>query len=109
MFDLLWHNAEDLRALPLTERKKRLRAVVPRHSGSILYVQQVATHGVALFNEVCANDLEGVVGKWANGTYVSDGQRTSWVKIKNATYFSSKIQAGSSKGCGMRTRGMGHT
>ena len=34
----------------------------------------------------CAKDLEGIVGKWARGTYQTDGRSTSWVKVKNAAY-----------------------
>jgi len=34
----------------------------------------------------CERDLEGVVGKFAGGTYQSDGAATSWVKFKNPTY-----------------------
>ena len=34
----------------------------------------------------CALNLEGVVGKWANGTYQTDGRCTSWVKFKNPEY-----------------------
>jgi hypothetical protein len=34
----------------------------------------------------CALDLEGVVGKWANGTCQTDGRCTSWVKFKNPEY-----------------------
>lgn len=85
-FDLLWHDGEDLRALALIQRKRRLSAVVPRRSASILYVSHIATHGVALFNQVCDQDLEGVVGKWAAGSYCCDGVRTSWVKVKNPDY-----------------------
>ena len=33
----------------------------------------------------CARDLEGIVGKWAGGTYRS-GPCTSWIKVKNPTY-----------------------
>jgi hypothetical protein len=29
---------------------------------------------------------EGIVGKWARGSYCSDGRTTSWVKIKNSSY-----------------------
>ena len=31
VFDLMFHEGEDLRALPLLERKKRLKAILPRH------------------------------------------------------------------------------
>lgn len=33
-----------------------------------------------------AIDLEGIVAKWAHGTYQTDGRCTSWIKIKNPTY-----------------------
>jgi ATP-dependent DNA ligase len=52
-FDLLWKNGQDLRQLPLLQRKRRLRAVVPRHSGSILYVDHLVGQGCALFKAVC--------------------------------------------------------
>ena len=39
-----------------------------------------------LFELACARDLEGVVGKFAQGTYQSDGTATSWVKFKHAGY-----------------------
>lgn len=42
--------------------------------------------GADLFREVCARDLEGIVAKWKQGCYLS-GDETSWVKIKNPTYF----------------------
>lgn len=86
VFDVLWHDGDDLRALPLIKRKRRLRVLVPRRSDSILYQQQVATHGVALFKQICANDLEGVIAKWTAGSYCCDGTTTSWVKAKNAAY-----------------------
>ncbi len=84
--DLLWIAGVDLRALPLIERKRRLRAVVPRRCAPVLYVQHVAIHGVALFDQVCEQDLEGVVGKWSSGSNRCDGATTSWVKIKNRAY-----------------------
>ena len=34
----------------------------------------------------CARDLEGVVAKWAHGSYQTDGRSTSWLKVKNPDY-----------------------
>jgi bifunctional non-homologous end joining protein LigD len=85
-FDLLWMNGEDLRPLPLMERKKRLRHVVPVESPCVLHVDYLPEKGKELFALVCERDLEGVVGKWAKGSYQSDGRSTSWVKVKNASY-----------------------
>ncbi len=86
-FDLLRHDGEDLRRLELLERKRRLRRIIPLHrSVPILYVQHIEAEGLALFNHVCEPDVEGIVGKWAGGSYCCDGTTTSWVKIKNASY-----------------------
>ena len=78
-------NGRDLRELPLIERKRLLRGIVPRSGGRLLYVDHIEARGVDFFHEVCRRDLEGVVAKWKHGTYVS-GDVTSWVKIKNPAY-----------------------
>ena len=84
-FDLLWLNGEDLRSLPLTTRKRRLRAIMPKVQSRILYVDHVVGCGRALFKAACKNDLEGIVAKWRYGTYQA-GHGTSWVKVKNPSY-----------------------
>jgi ATP-dependent DNA ligase len=85
-FDLLEIDGEDLRHLPLRERKRRLRAIIPRSSSCRpRYVDHVAGRGRHLFCAACAQDAEGIVAKWAEGTY-QNGPGTSWLKIKNPTY-----------------------
>jgi len=49
-------------------------------------MEHVAGRGRDLFAAACDQDLEGTVGKWADGQYQSDGRVTSWVKIKNPAY-----------------------
>ena len=39
--------------------------------------------GIALFNEVCARDLEGIVAKRIEDPYAD---RVWWVKVKNPAY-----------------------
>jgi bifunctional non-homologous end joining protein LigD len=82
-FDLLSLDAEDLRQLPVTQRKRKLRELIPAEGGDLLYVQHFDGRGVALFKEVCRRDLEGVVAKYNRAPY---GLENSWVKIKNPTY-----------------------
>jgi bifunctional non-homologous end joining protein LigD len=84
VFDLLWLDGEDLRALPLIERKKRLAAIVPAAPAFLLYVDHVEEKGRDLFGAVCATDLEGIVAKPKNSPY--DPTRTKWIKIKNPNY-----------------------
>lgn len=83
-FDLLWLDGRDLRGLPLLERKRVLRDIIPRAPGSVLYVDYVAERGVDLFRAVCEGDMEGIVAKRGDGLYTPD--ETSWVKIKNRDY-----------------------
>ena len=78
-FDVLSIEGEDLRDRPLIERKRRLRAMMPRIDCRLLYVDDVRRRGTALFNAACRRDLEGIVGKWTRGTCIVDGRRTSWV------------------------------
>ena len=84
-FDALEIDGVDLRGLPLLERKRRLFNVMPRIESRVRYVDYVHGRGSELFALACAHDLEGIVAKWAPGTYQSGG-RTSWLKIKNPTY-----------------------
>jgi len=76
-FDLLSVDGEELCERPLIERKRRLRAIMPRIESRLLYVDHVAKRGTALHREACKRDLEGIVAKWADGPYHSDGIRTS--------------------------------
>jgi bifunctional non-homologous end joining protein LigD len=87
-FDALSIEGEDLRALPLVERKRRLRGIMPRPNvhARLLDHDHVDGRGVALFDAVRGKDLEGVVAKWKHGRYHTDGQTTSWFKIRNLDY-----------------------
>ena len=62
-FDLLWLNGRDLRNLPLLERKRILRRIIPKRSDAVLYVDHLGGTGVSLFNAAFRMDLEGIVEK----------------------------------------------
>jgi bifunctional non-homologous end joining protein LigD len=78
-FDLLGLGGYDLRTLPLRERKDLLRRVL-RRRGAIRYVDHVADHGLALYEEARKLDLEGLVAKRADAPY-SGGRSSDWVKV----------------------------
>jgi bifunctional non-homologous end joining protein LigD len=84
-FDVLVVNGHDLRRLPLFERKRILRAIVPRRSSSIFYAQHIDGRGCDLFAEVCAHDLEGIVAKHRESRYGADEPR-AWINVKNPAY-----------------------
>jgi len=85
-FDVLSIDGEDLTMLPLVERKVRLHAIMPRVQSRLLYVEAIAERGTDLYRLACERDLEGIIAKWARGTYQCDGRGTSWLKIKNPQY-----------------------
>jgi hypothetical protein len=68
-FDLLYLNSEDLRDLPLVERKARLRRLLRRKRSRILYVDHIETHGKRLIEKVCNFDLAGIVAKRKTSLY----------------------------------------
>jgi bifunctional non-homologous end joining protein LigD len=83
-FDLLWLDGRDVRALPLLERKRLLRGLIPPQPAPVLYVDHIAGRGTELFRAVCTEDVEGIVAKLASAPYTPEA--TSWVKIKNRAY-----------------------
>jgi ATP-dependent DNA ligase len=86
-FDALWIDGQDLRLLPLIDRKARLRKLIGRRRPSrLLYLDHLERNGSALFARICELDCEGVVAKWRDGQYLADNRRSSWVKVKNPNY-----------------------
>ena len=80
-FDLLEQDGEDLTALPLVERKERLRALIGDGSDGLRYSEHVIGSGEALFAQMCAEGFEGVVSKRADAPYRS-GRGKDWLKAK---------------------------
>lgn len=88
-FDLLWLNREDIRELPLIERKTRLAELVRKSEcPRLLYAQHFEKCGKKFFAEICRRDLEGIVAKRKLGVYKDDGN--TWLKVKNRTYSQSE-------------------
>jgi ATP-dependent DNA ligase len=85
-FDVLWRGSEDLRFLPLVDRKQELRRVLRHAPPSVLYADNVDGRGVELFERVCYLDLEGIVAKHRSGHYTSDPEASTWFKVRNRNY-----------------------
>jgi len=81
VFDLLFDGKEDLRALPLADRKARLQALVEGAGPRIRYVDHFETGGDAVLSSACRMQLEGVVSKRLDAPYHS-GRSESWLKSK---------------------------
>jgi len=98
-FDILWdehaitddveeqrrfRTGEDLRYLPLIDRKLRLHAVVPKRGERLLYCDHIDRDGEGLFGLACEHDLEGIVAKRKSDPYLSE--HATWLKIRNHNY-----------------------
>jgi ATP-dependent DNA ligase len=83
---------EDLGALPLSQRKRRLAAIMPRVECRLQPVLSIRERGRDLFRLACDEDLEGIVAKWTGGPYQTDGASTSWFKIRNPTYTQAEVR-----------------
>ena len=82
-FDLIEHNGDDLRDLPLIERKWRLFKLIGRAKRrAIQFVEHLTDDGPTVFEHVCRMGLEGIVSKRVDAPYRSGPSRT-WLKSKN--------------------------
>jgi bifunctional non-homologous end joining protein LigD len=88
--DLVWLDGQDLRELPLAERKRRLAELLPADTGPLYKIFTLAEHGRALFETARKMDLEGIVAKRATDAY---GPETLWYVIRNPGYLGEAAQA----------------
>src|SRR6202163_4357161 len=69
LFDLLFHDGENLIALPLVDRKARLASLLSGAPDGLQYNDHQIGQGPAFHRLACENGLEGVVSKRINGKY----------------------------------------
>ncbi|WP_018344657.1 DNA ligase D [Cytophaga aurantiaca] len=81
VFDILYLDGNDLRDLPLTERKKILKEVLLDVS-NITYSDHVESEGVRFFELAKKNKLEGIMAKKADSAYRMGSRSGEWLKIK---------------------------
>jgi bifunctional non-homologous end joining protein LigD len=81
-FDLLELDGEDLRTLPLVDRKRRRAGLVGRRSIGIVLSAHTADDGASIFRQACRMGLEGLVSKRLSAPYRS-GPSRDWIKVKN--------------------------
>jgi bifunctional non-homologous end joining protein LigD len=83
VFDLLHLDSEDVGALPIEERKQRLRALFDRAEADsrVRYIDHVVGDGPAVFAAAVALGLEGIVSKRMGQPYRA-GRAPGWVKTK---------------------------
>ena len=78
---------EDLREMPLVERKARLKKLIREQRRRMLYVDHIEGRGCEFFDKACELDLEGIIAKRKESRYrVTEKPSPHWIKIKNRNY-----------------------
>jgi len=80
IFDLLAFNGEDLRELPLIERKQKLERLLFRAEKNLIYSSHT-TKGKETFSFAKEHNLEGIIAKKKQSKYV-EKRTEDWIKIK---------------------------
>ncbi|HEY9453893.1 MAG TPA: DNA ligase D [Bradyrhizobium sp.] len=83
-FDLLFAGGEDLRSLPLRDRKARLKHLLERRKGGgklIRYVEHFEESGDTVLESAKKLQLEGIISKKLDAPYRS-GRSENWTKAK---------------------------
>lgn len=80
-YDILYYRDKDITMLPLMERKKYLEDVVIENN-FISVSRYIENDGIALFNVVKDQELEGTVAKKKNSLYWQGKKTKDWIKCK---------------------------
>jgi bifunctional non-homologous end joining protein LigD len=81
-FDLLELDGEDLRHIPLLDRKRRLARLLSGRRLGIVLSDHTNEDGATIFRQACRMGLEGIVSKRLSAPYRS-GPSRDWLKVKN--------------------------
>ena len=82
IFDILWLNGYDITPLPLIERKRILKTILPQNDEVLKYSDHVIGKGKDFFQAAVSQGLEGIMAKKANSIYQVDKRSENWMKVK---------------------------
>lgn len=78
VFDLLWLDGYNLMNLPLTDRKSILKELVA--GNEVLRFSESFDDGEALYKQALDLDLEGIVAKRKDSSYIPNARDNNWLK-----------------------------
>jgi bifunctional non-homologous end joining protein LigD len=82
VFDILWLEGYDLTRLPLIERKRILKELLPTDHPVLKYSDHVIGKGKDFFKVALKGGLEGIMAKKINSKYEVGNRGETWLKIK---------------------------
>lgn len=80
LFDILYLDGYDITNLELIRRKELLKGVI-RFTGPLKFLEHTIGHGIERYKEACASGWEGLIAKYARGTY-QHRRSAEWLKFK---------------------------
>jgi bifunctional non-homologous end joining protein LigD len=84
IFDILYQDGQDLKSLPLIQRKQILSTILKETTlPHVRFSDYVIGKGKACFQQAKKKQLEGIIGKKISSSYQSKRSR-EWVKIKTS-------------------------
>ncbi|MCL4183540.1 MAG: DNA ligase D [Burkholderiaceae bacterium] len=83
LFDLPFHDGQDLRGKPLAERRDRLGTLLAAGAPPpvVRFSEAFEVEPAALLRTACRLRIEGLIGKRLDAPY-QPGRSTSWIKLK---------------------------
>lgn len=82
-YDILYED-KDLTQLPLIERKRILKKY--KDTSSFIKIKYIEEFGKKFYKIVLKEDLEGIIAKKKDSTYLIGKRSNNWLKIKNLKY-----------------------
>ena len=83
VFDCIRLDGKDLTHLALTERKERLKKLLPSSDPVIRYSDHIPETGKAFFVAASKKNLEGIIAKRSDSVYAVGKRSKDWLKIKH--------------------------
>ncbi|MBC9932235.1 DNA ligase D [Chitinophaga qingshengii] len=84
LFDILWLNGKDMTSLPLMQRKKTLRQLMPVNNTILRFSEGFVTEGTDFFDQAKKLHLEGIMAKKTDSQYYPGTRTREWLKIKTS-------------------------
>jgi len=107
VFDLLYRDGYDLRAVPLEQRKALLgSSLFPVPGDRVRIVEAFPEHGTTLYAAALQNGMEGIVAKRRDSRYDAGKRTDAWLKIKG-TQSDEFVVGGYTVGSGSRATTFG--
>lgn len=81
VFDILYFAGFDLRKLALIDRKKILKAILPKKD-NLIFSEHTVADGIKTFENAEKKDWEGIIAKKKTASYYENKRTKDWLKIK---------------------------